>query len=179
MSLTVNPTSLDVDDFHNMTFDGNIETWWLALPTKLYTAVSPTEGLPTTLKGKMFCPRWDKLILSPTPASALCNMCYHATEVHIESNNWEHAKMLSLCTNSTQQKRHIGGGTINLFNMGTQLQGEAGHALNLQRTRSQQFSYGTSWPTSMEATSSNRLPLQRASNKDLFGTSTHLCPVNR
>ena len=135
MFRTVNSAGLGPDEFNNMSFDNNMDTWWLALPTELYSAITPETGLPTTLRGNTMCPCWDKLIMSPTPSTAICNMFYHATESHIKSNNWQQAKLLALCTNSVQQKRRIGNGTINLFNrgysMGRQMQVEAGHFLNL------------------------------------------------
>ena len=119
MSQTVNSTGLGPDEFNNMSFDNNMDTWWLALPTELYSAITPETGLPTTLGGNTMCPRWDKLTMSPAPSTAICNMFYHATELHIESNNWQQAKLPALCTNSVQQKRRIGSGTINLFNSTT------------------------------------------------------------
>ena len=119
MSRTVNSTDLGPDEFNNMSFDNNMDTWWLALPTALYSAITPETELPTTLRGNTMCPRWDELIMSPTPSTAICNMFYHATELHIESNNWQQAKLPALCTNSVQQKRRIGSGTINLFNSTT------------------------------------------------------------
>ena len=65
----------------------------------------------------------------------MCNLFYHATEMHVESGNWQQAKLLAFCANNVQQKRRIGSGTINLFNrgynMGTQMQIEAGHFLSL------------------------------------------------
>jgi hypothetical protein len=39
MSRTVNSTDLGPDEFNNMSFDNNMDTWWLALPTALYSAI--------------------------------------------------------------------------------------------------------------------------------------------
>jgi hypothetical protein len=39
MSQTVNSTGLGPDEFNNMSFDNNMDTWWLALPTALYSAI--------------------------------------------------------------------------------------------------------------------------------------------
>ena len=118
----------------------------------------PETGLPTTLRGNTMCPRWDELIMSPTPSTAICNMFYHATELHIESNNWQQAKLLALCTNSVQQKRRIGNGTINLFNRGyfmeTQMQVEAGHFLNLT---TDEFSTVQLWNITASTTGGNIL----------------------
>jgi hypothetical protein len=135
----------------------------------------PETGLPTTLRGNTMCPRWDELIMSPTPSTAICNMFYHATELHIESNNWQQAKLLALCTNSVQQKRRIGNGTINLFNRGyfmeTQMQVEAGHFLNLT---TDEFSTVQLWNITANTTG-----MQQVGNKVLFGITTHPCPFNR
>jgi len=158
MSRTVNSKGLGPDEFNNMSFDNNMDTWWLALPTALYSAITPETELPTTLRGNTMCPRWDELIMSPTPSTAICNMFYHATELHIESNNWQQAKLLALCTNSAQQKRRIGNGTINLFNRGyfmeTQMQVEAGHFLNLT---TDEFSTVQLWSITANTTGGNIL----------------------
>ena len=69
MSRTVNSTDLGPDEFNNMSFDNNMDTWWLALPTELYSAITPETGLPTTLGGNTMCPRWDKLTMSPAPST--------------------------------------------------------------------------------------------------------------
>ena len=87
LSQVVNPTNTGPDDYNNASFDTNRDVWWLALPTELFEAITPATGVLSTLKGNTMCPRWDKLILSSTPSMAMCNLFFHATELHTESSN--------------------------------------------------------------------------------------------
>ena len=65
----------------------------------------------------------------------MCNLFFHSTEMHLESGNWQYAKLMSLCTNTVQQKKRLGQSTVNLFNRGynmiSQLQIESGQHMCL------------------------------------------------
>ena len=135
MSSVVNRDNMEPDMYNNAAYDANKDIWWLALPTELFEAVTPPTGIPSTLRGNSLSPRWDKLILSATPSMAMCTLFFHSTEMHLESANWQHAKLMSLDINTVQQKKRIGQSTVNLFNRGynmaSQLQIEAGQQMCL------------------------------------------------
>ena len=135
MSSVVNRDNMEPDAYNNAAYDANKDIWWLALPTELFEAVTPPTGIPSTLRGNSLSPRWDKLILSATPSMAMCTLFFHSTEMHLESANWQHAKLMSLDINTVQQKKRIGQSTVNLFNRGynmaSQLQIEAGQQMCL------------------------------------------------
>eukprot|EP00435_Cladocopium_sp_Y103_P003048 s1784_g1.t1 len=135
LSQVVNPTNKGPDDYNNEAFDTNKDVCWLALPTESFEAVTPSTGVPPTLQGNSLSPRWDKLILSATPSLAMCTLFFHSTEMHLESANWQHAKLMSLDTNMVQQKKRPGQSTVNLFNRGynmaSQLQVESGQQMCL------------------------------------------------
>jgi len=58
-------------------------------------------------------------------------LVFHATEMHVQSNDWKTIFLLSFIPNTIQQNHRLGCGVNNLFNRGykmaTQLQVEAGH----------------------------------------------------
>ena len=135
MSEMANPAQLAMEDFLDRTDQESTNTWWLALSTELFRATSPSNGLPTCFKGNTMCPAWDKLIFSPSPTSAITTLFYHATEMHVQSNDWKTVFLLSFIPSTIQQNYRLGCGVNNLFNRGykmaTQLQFEAGHKLVL------------------------------------------------
>ena len=106
------------------------DVWWLAMPTEMFEAMTPSTGIPTTLKGNCMSPRWDKLILSATPTLAMFTLYFHATKLHLESSSWNKVKLMCLNTNMAQQRKRLGQSTVNLFNRGynmtSQLQIEKG-----------------------------------------------------
>lgn len=136
MSTVNNPDNKGPDEYYEHRANNNQETWWIALPTELFGAICPTEAtLPTTFKGNMFCPRWDKVIFSQSPTLAIFNAFFHATELHVESQQWYNMKLMSFDANTVQMKHRLGNDVVNLFNRGywiqTQLQLESGRRLNL------------------------------------------------
>ena len=97
----------------------------------MFRVTFPSNGLPTCFKGNTMCPAGDKLIFSPSPTSAITTLFFHATEMHVQSNDWKTVFLLSFTPNTIPQNYRLGCGVNNLFNRGykmaTQLQVEAGH----------------------------------------------------
>ena len=74
MSATVNSEKADMEQFYENMFQQGRETWWLCATEEMWEAISPTaidgnKNLPTTLRGDMYQPGFDKLILCPSPWS--------------------------------------------------------------------------------------------------------------
>ena len=133
MSATVNSEKADMEQFYENMFQQGRETWWLCTTEEMWEAISPTaiqgnKNLPTTLRGNMYQPGFDKLILCPSPTMALTTLVYHVTEGHVAPRNTMRAKMFCWQPNDVQQRHRLALQIINFFNRGyhmfTQMQVE-------------------------------------------------------
>ena len=133
MSATVNSEKADMEQFYENMFQQGRETWWLCTTEEMWEAISPTaidgnKNLPTTLRGDMYQPGFDKLILCPSPTMALTTLVYHVTEGHVVPRNTMRAKMFCWQPNDVQQRHRLALQIINFFNRGyhmfTQMQVE-------------------------------------------------------
>ena len=112
------------------------DVWWFATTAEIFGSLcGPSSNMPTSLPGNIYCPRWDKLVLTSTPTMALTTLFYHVTEIHVATKESNKVVLLSFRTNLAQQRKRIGDATVNYFNRGymagTQCQIETGHNINM------------------------------------------------
>ena len=110
---------------------------WLVLATEevnKFREAGTTTLCFQSLHGSIRLPRWDKLILSTSPAAALATWYCHAVEHHLVTSNKTELVPLSWEVNTLQQMQRISSGGINIFSRGytyPQMQLEAGRVFNM------------------------------------------------
>ena len=134
--------------------------------------------LCTGLCSQHFC--WQQKWCFANPA--ICNLFYHATEMHVENGHWQQDKCWHFAPTANRRGASdlvpsISSTEVTTWAHRCRVKLDTSSAW--QQTRSQQFSCGTSQPTPLEATFSRRLPTQPVGNKVSFGTTTRLCQFNR
>ena len=84
MSQVINPNNLNVEEFNNSMHNEGKDVWWFATTAEIFGSLcGPSNNMPTSLPGNIYCPRWDKLVLTSTPTLALTTLFYHVTEIHV------------------------------------------------------------------------------------------------
>ena len=115
-----NPDGYDMEEYHNLSTSRGEETWWIALTKELFATVCPHDKeVPTTLPGNMMCPAWDKVILTPSPASALMGLFFHITEMHTQTESKDKIYILAFKANTVQMRHRLGANVVSLFNEDT------------------------------------------------------------
>ena len=83
------------------------DVWWFATTAEIFGSLcGPSSNMPTSLPGNIYCPLWDKLVLTSTPTMALTTLFYHVTEIHVATKE-SNKVVLSFRTNLAQQRKRI------------------------------------------------------------------------
>eukprot|EP00435_Cladocopium_sp_Y103_P053885 s1013_g17.t1 len=123
----------NLDEYHQAARLANMQVLWLVLTKEEVNKLKEAETTPfyfQSLHGSIRLPRWDKLILSTSPAAALATWYYHA----VVTNQRTELVLLSWEVNTLQQMQRISTACINVFSRGhasPQIQVEAGQAFNM------------------------------------------------
>ena len=136
MSAVINPNNLELEEFNNAMHNAGQDVWWLATTPEVYAAVCGSgQQFPTSIPGNMYCPRWDKVVMTTSPTLAITTLFHHITELHVETQKSNIAVLMGFRVNTIQQRHRLGNNVVNYFNRGymagTQCQIESGHRFNM------------------------------------------------